>query len=75
MKKLRLLAFVGVATFALAFTSCKKDATCTCTYPDGQGDFTYPYEGLNGDQYDAAEAACEASNSAAELAKGSCKWE
>lgn len=35
MKKLFTITIVAV--IASAFTSCKKDYTCTCTYKDAQG--------------------------------------
>jgi hypothetical protein len=56
MKK---LAFVfGVAfVAALAFSSCKKDYTCACTYKLGEETINYEFEIKDAKKADA-EAAC-----------------
>tara|TARA_B100000809_G_scaffold68646_1_gene65836 strand:+ start:725 stop:952 length:228 start_codon:yes stop_codon:yes gene_type:complete len=38
-------AFFLIAGTLLAFTSCKKDRTCTCKYTDSDGG-TYSYSGV-----------------------------
>lgn len=60
------------------FASCAKDRTCSCEFPDApESDFvtTYPASDCNGDCMEAAEAACDAADTAAQLINGSCTWE
>jgi hypothetical protein len=67
MKKLFIV--LAVATFGLA--SCSKDMKCTCT-----GSFSassFEAEGLDKDEQDAFETACESANTVAALAGESCK--
>ena len=71
------LFFLLAATLMLA--SCKKDMTCTCTYPedwDGLGGEAYTsttsVTDANGDEQDAFEEACATLDTAAQLLNGSC---
>jgi hypothetical protein len=59
MKK--VLSLFAVATFVFAMSSCKKSGTCTCDLGI-LGSTSVDYEDLNGDEYDAAKTACDASS-------------
>ncbi|MBN9482445.1 MAG: hypothetical protein BGO70_17855 [Bacteroidetes bacterium 43-93] len=66
MKKIAPLAAALLLTFA--FTSCKKDYTCTCK--DGSGDgFTYKFTKVTKKN---AKAACDTWNSTYQIDGGSC---
>ena len=67
MKKL----FIVVAVAVFGLTACKKDLSCDCT-----GSFStssFKAEGLDKDEQDAFETACNLVNSGATLAGESCK--
>ena len=70
MKK--VLSLFAVATFVFAMSSCKKSGTCTCDLGIF-GSTSADYTDLNGDEYDAAVAACDAANTAAG-SSGTCTW-
>ena len=54
MKK--VFAICAVALFAVSFTSCKKDYTCTCTYDLVGTATTTPHELPNQSKSDAEDA-------------------
>lgn len=56
MKKFVL--FVAAAA-TLGLTSCKKDWSCDCTVPDGNGGTTTQSTPINGKTKKDAEAQCE----------------
>jgi hypothetical protein len=67
MKKL----FIVVAVAVFGLTACKKDLSCDCT-----GSFStssFKAEGLDKDEQDAFETACDAANTVASIAGESCK--
>ena len=59
---------------AIVLASCTQDYTCTCTYP-GLEDQVTSYEGLNSEERDVAEAACEALDQVAQISGGGCTWD
>ncbi len=66
MKKIAPIA--AIALFAVAFTSCKKDYTCTCTI-NGQSS-SYKYTKVKKSD---AKKSCDALNTSASAVGGSCK--
>lgn len=54
MKK--VLVFSAVAMFVLVFSSCRKDFTCTCTFPDGSTSTTQ----IDNQTQSDAESDCDA---------------
>ncbi len=54
MKKLFTLSIV--AMFVFVFSSCKKDYTCTCTFPNGDTTVTQ----IDNVSKDDAQSACNA---------------
>ena len=67
MKYLRTLALFALI---LGMASCSQDTTCTCEI-DGETTTT-TCEGCTGDDLEAFEAACLASDALAQLTGGSC---
>lgn len=67
MKKVASIAMI--ALFAVSFTACKKDYTCSCTGSSLAADIDYTYEKVKKDE---AETACNTSNTAWALGGGSC---
>ena len=72
MKK--VLFFVAVIA-AASMTSCTKDYTCTCTASGVESITEYP--GLNNEEAEAAETACNNADQATKLisADNGCTWE
>ena len=72
MKK--VLFFVAVIA-AASLTSCTKDYTCTCTVSGVETITEYP--GLNNEEAEAGETACNSSDEALKLfsADDGCTWE
>ena len=68
MKKLALIAFVGV----LALTSCKKDYTCDCTIANQTT--STAYNGLSKKEAKDTKVACDNANATAAIFGGSCTW-
>lgn len=67
MKKVVLSA---VSVFmVVAFTSCEKSYTCTCTYPNGNIGTT---ETTFKSKKDDAQAQCSALNASAQVNDGAC---
>jgi hypothetical protein len=66
MKK--IAPIVMVALLAAAFTSCKKDYTCTCKFP-GLPDIKGEYKDVKKKD---AEKACDAANTQYKAVGGSC---
>lgn len=67
MKKIAPIA--AIALFAVAFTSCKKDYTCTCT-ASGQNDIKIP---INKAKKKDAQKTCDAAQTTYSVAGYSCK--
>ncbi len=67
MKKIVVLAFLS----AIAFTSCKKNYTCNCTYPENSGYRNTAAERGKMSKADA-ERWCEISDNGAKLLGGNC---
>lgn len=67
MKKIAPIA--AIALFAVAFTSCKKDYTCTCK--NSAGVASTPVEYKNVKKSDAKKA-CDALSTIAAINGGSC---
>lgn len=70
MKKFTLIASAILLLSSLAFTSCKKDYTCVCTYTDANGQsnsIDYP---LTNTTKPTAKTACEAQN----IVTGATDW-
>lgn len=57
MKKIS--SFVAVILFAIAFTSCKKEYMCKCTFKTGSEQPFYAATGLGKTTEDDAKAVCE----------------
>ena len=41
IKMKKVILGLAVGAFALSFSSCKKDYTCSCAWSDGSGSLTY----------------------------------
>lgn len=67
MKKIAPIA--AFALLAVAFTSCKKDYTCTCKDSNGTQTAKYEYPKV---KKSAAQESCDALNTAASMSGGSC---
>lgn len=67
MKKFSILAVAAI--FVLGLSSCKKDYTCTCTYPSGDPE-SVTYKDVKKKD---AEDACDALSALAAIGGGSCK--
>ena len=69
MKK-TITTIIAVVFIAASFTSCKKDYTCTCTYPSNSAlnsSFTYPKVTKS-----IATTDCNTESTSAAVAGGSC---
>lgn len=67
MKKITTLAML--ALFAVAFTSCKKDYTCECTYANAALNSSSEIKTTKKD----AQDKCDALHAAASPVGGTCK--
>lgn len=67
MKYLPTLALFGLI---IGLASCSQDTTCTCEIAGETT--TSTCEGCTGDDLEAFEAACTASDAVAQIAGGSC---
>jgi hypothetical protein len=71
MKKLTSVA--AIALFAIAFTSCKKDYTCECSFKDGNGTVISTQTiDLGKQKKSVAESACSAKSTTANGATAAC---
>ena len=64
------LPTIALFALVLGLASCSKDSTCTCEIAGETT--TTTCEGCSGDDLEAFEAACTASDAVAQLAGGSC---
>ena len=67
---MKFLTQLSLLAFVLVLTSCSQDTTCTCEIAGETT--TSTCEGCSGDDLEAFEAACIASDAIAQLAGGSC---
>lgn len=67
MKKIASIAVL--ALFALGFTSCKKDFTCTCKDSAGKETAKYTFPKVKKKD---AKTGCDTWNNAAKISGGSC---
>lgn len=68
MKKIAVFAFLSI----VAFSSCKKKYTCSCTYPEGSGISNTNAESGNLSKKDA-ERWCKNASDGATILSGNCK--
>lgn len=70
MKKITLIASSALLLATIAFTSCKKDYTCVCTYKDSNGQSQSDEYPINNSRKPDAKIVCEAQN----IVSGSTDW-
>lgn len=68
MKKIAVLAFISV----VAFSSCKKQYTCSCTYPASSGIRNTDAQSGKLKKSDA-DTWCDNADNGAKILGGSCK--
>jgi len=67
---MKYLPSLALLVIIVCLTSCSQDTTCTCEIAGETT--TTTCEGCSGDELEAFEAACTASDAIAQIAGGSC---